>query len=155
MADRIAALIPTDTVGYVEPFCGALSVLLAKTPSPAEVANDLDHKIITFWRVLRDRPDELERVCALTPHSRIEARTALVTDPSDELELARQVWVALTQHRAAVMRHTPGWRFTHGGNRMPLSASSPTAPTKRTCFTSTRPTSARPAPVRTASTTAR
>lgn len=64
-------MIPPHT-HYCEPFAGGLSVLLAKPPSLIETVNDLDKRIITFWRVLRDNPKELERLCALTPHSRTE-----------------------------------------------------------------------------------
>ncbi len=120
IASKIASLLPAHD-GYVEPFAGALSVLLAKNPSSMEVVNDLNKDIMVFWRVLRERPDELHRVCALTPHSRAEYVAARGPASSDELEQARRVWVQLTQSRAAVMRHTSGWRFVHGGNRMPLA----------------------------------
>lgn len=121
IASAIANLLPPHD-GYIEPFAGALSVLLAKPPSDLEVVNDLDGDIVTFWRVLRDRPADLERVCALTPHARLEARLARDRSDVDDLERARRVWVLLTQHRAAVLRATSGWRFVHSGNRMPLSA---------------------------------
>lgn len=122
IADAIVSLFP-EHEGYVEPFAGALSVLLAKEPSVLEVVNDLDGEIVAFWRVLRDQPGELERVCALTPHSRLETEISGDRNSSiDDLERARRVWVALTQHRAAVLRPTAGWRFVHGGNGMALSA---------------------------------
>ena len=57
----IAALLPAHR-HYVEPYCGSLSVLLAKPPSNHETVNDLDCRLITFWRVLRDRPDDLARL---------------------------------------------------------------------------------------------
>ena len=122
IADAIVALLPEHD-GYIEPFAGALSVLLAKPPSAMEAVNDLDGDIVAFWRVLRDRPAELERVCALTPHSRLETQLAgdLGNDVGD-LERARRVWVSLTQRRAAVLRPTAGWRFVHGTNGMALSA---------------------------------
>jgi len=57
---------------YVEPFAGSLAVLLAKPRSRMETVNDLDGAVMAFWRVLRDRPAELARVCHLTPHSRAD-----------------------------------------------------------------------------------
>jgi len=109
LAPRIAALLPEHR-HYVEPFCGSLAVLLAKPPSPHETVNDLDGELMTFWRVLRDRPTDLERVCALTPHSRAEHQAAYeLTDGPDDLEVARRVWVQLTQGRAGTRRRT-GWR---------------------------------------------
>jgi DNA adenine methylase len=117
----IAALLPPHS-HYVEPFFGSGAVLFAKAPSDHETVNDLDHALVTFWRVLRERPDELTRVCALTPHSRIEYEQALDLDAGDELALARQVFVKLTQGRSGRLRRT-GWR--HYVNPAGSSASMP------------------------------
>lgn len=109
LAAQIAALFPPHT-HYVEPFAGSLAVLFAKQPSRLETVNDLDGDLMTFWRVLRDRPDALVRVCALTPHSRAERELARHRpDDLDELERARRVWVCLTQGRTGTLR-TTGWR---------------------------------------------
>lgn len=107
IAPWIVSLLP-DHGHYVEPFAGSMAVLLAKPPSRMETVNDLDGRLVTFWRVLRDRPDELIRACALTPHSRAE-QAAAYQPVEDELELARRVWVCLTQGRSGVLRRT-GWR---------------------------------------------
>lgn len=109
LAERIVDVLP-DHQHYVEPFAGSLAVLLAKRPSPMETVNDLDGHLMTFWRVLRDRPDDLMRMCALTPHSRAEYLS--VKDDigaPDDLENARRVWVCLTQGRGNTLR-TTGWR---------------------------------------------
>lgn len=115
LAPTIASLLPPH-VHYVEPFAGSLAVLLAKKPSRAETVNDLDGDLVTFWRVLRDRPMDLERVCALTPHSRAEHRLASGELPSDELERARRVWVRLTQSRSHSMKPA-GWKFVKDATR--------------------------------------
>jgi DNA adenine methylase len=104
----IAALLPTHT-HYVEPYAGSLAVLFAKGPSTHETVNDLDQALVTFWRVLRERPDELARACALTPHSRVEYDQAVSLDAVDEIELARQVFIKLTQGRSGRLKRT-GWR---------------------------------------------
>ena len=110
LAPIIAKMLPPHE-HYVEPFAGSLAVLLAKAPSRAETVNDLDGDLVTFWRVLRDRWEDLERVCALTPHSREEFRLAAEDDlPTDELERARLVWVRLTQSRSHSMKPT-GWKY--------------------------------------------
>lgn len=114
----IASLLPEHT-HYVEPYCGSLAVLLAKAPSAHETVNDLDGSLMTFWRVLRDRRDDLERVCALTPHSRAE-HAASFELVDDDLEVARRVWVQLTQGRAGIRKAT-GWRHYQDGS---VSASS-------------------------------
>jgi len=109
IADRIVALFPTHT-HYVEPYFGAGSVLLAKPPSDLETINDLNNDLMIFWRVLREQPAELHRVCALTPHSRTELKIADDRVGLPDLEIARRVWVKLTQGRAARM-DADGWRY--------------------------------------------
>lgn len=109
LAPQIAALLPKHE-HYVEPFAGSLAVLLAKKPSRAETVNDLDGDLVTFWRVLRDRPDELCMAAESTPHSRAEFDAAW-TDSDSELEQARRVWVRLTQSRGHSLKRT-GWKFS-------------------------------------------
>lgn len=109
LADRIVDLLPAHQ-HYVEPFAGSLAVLLAKPRAEMETVNDLDQDLMTFWRVLRDRPEDLALHMALTPHSRAEHQAAYDLDTGDELERARCVWVLLSQGRGGSMRRT-GWRF--------------------------------------------
>lgn len=115
IAERIVGLFPPHR-HYVEPFAGSLSVLLAKPPARMETVNDLDRQLMAFWRVLRDRPDDLARACALTPHSRAEyeACRAVMRSgrlPADELDAARVVWVCLTQGRGGSLLKLNGWRY--------------------------------------------
>lgn len=110
IASKIVATFPAHT-HYIEPYAGGLSVLLAKPPSKIETINDLDGELVTFWRVLRDQPDELARVCALTPHARQEL--SICREPTDslsDLEVARRVWSQLVQGRSGRRTRT-GWRF--------------------------------------------
>lgn len=110
VAPRIVDLLPPHR-GYVEPYAGSLSVLLAKMPAPFEVVNDIDQDLVTFWRVLRDQPEDLTRVCSLTPHSRVECAAAWpVPDDVTDLERARRVWVKLSQGRGGQLRAS-GWRY--------------------------------------------
>ncbi|NIL56235.1 DNA adenine methylase [Salinispora arenicola] len=121
IADQIVRHLPPHE-HYVETFAGSLAVLLAKRPSKLETVNDLDEELITFWRVLRGRPDDLARAAALTPHARAEHHTA--HEPAtDELEVARRVWVRLTQGRTGTLRRT-GWRhyIDPGGTSMSMPA---------------------------------
>lgn len=121
LAPQIAELLPAHG-HYVEPYGGSLAVLLAKPPAPHETVNDLDRRLIAFWRVLRDRPQDLERVCALTPHARAEYE-ACDQPAEDELEAARRVFVQLTQGRGRMLRET-GWRryVATGGSRTGMPA---------------------------------
>lgn len=121
LAERIVELLPPGR-HYVEPFAGSLAVLLAKPRSQMETVNDLDGDLMLFWRVLRDQPADLARVCALTPHSRGEHELAFDRGPDlPDLERARRVWVRLTQGRGGMLRRT-GWRHygdPAGGSGMP------------------------------------
>lgn len=113
LAARIIPLLPPHQ-HYVEPYAGSLSVLLAKRRVTFETVNDLDGRLIHFWRVLRDRPDDLARVCALTPHSRAEhamVLDAVDDDPDDELERARRTFVLLTQGQSGGTSRRTGWRY--------------------------------------------
>lgn len=78
---------------YAAHFAGAEAVLTALPPAPIEIINDLDGEVVNFWRVLRDRGDELRQVLLLTPYSREEYfESNEATD--DPLEAARRfaIW---------------------------------------------------------------
>lgn len=108
LGPRIVGAFPAHR-HYVEPFAGSLAVLLAKPRSAFETVNDLDGDIMAFWRALREQPDDLARLCALTPHSRTEHELSYDRDDCSDLERARRVWVCLTQGRGATLKAT-GWR---------------------------------------------
>lgn len=114
LADRIVALMPDHRV-YLEPFFGSGAVLFAKPPSSIEVVNDLNDMLVTFWRVLRERPDELRAVCALTPHSRVEYQRSCDDcdlGEVDDLEVARRWWVRVNQGFAKSGAANSGWSVT-------------------------------------------
>lgn len=113
LAPWIVSLMAHHRV-YVEPFAGTASVLLAKPRSKLEVINDLDGDVVTFFRVLRDRPDELERACRLTPYARdefLEAREP--REDLTDLERARRWWCRVTQgFNASPGRWATGWSLS-------------------------------------------
>lgn len=53
---------------YREPFFGGGSIFFAKQPCPHETINDADEIVMTFFRVLRDRPDEFIARCRSTEY---------------------------------------------------------------------------------------
>ncbi len=55
---QIIDLFPQHTC-YVELFAGAAWVLFGKKPSSVEVLNDIDQDLITFFRVVKEKPAEL------------------------------------------------------------------------------------------------
>jgi hypothetical protein len=82
LAPWIVAHLPPHAA-YVEPFGGAASVLLRKAPAPCEVYNDLDGEIVGFFRVLRERPDDLAEAIRHTPFARRELDAACAPTPPD------------------------------------------------------------------------
>ena len=55
---QIIDVLPPHTC-YVEPFAGAAWVLFGKPPSNVEVPNDIDQDLITFFRVIKEKPEQL------------------------------------------------------------------------------------------------
>jgi DNA adenine methylase len=99
--DWLLPLLPKTHI-FCEAFAGSAVVLLNREPSPVEVLNDIDGDIINFFRVLRDRPDELIEKLYLTPFSREEFRRAIEAknDGSlDPVERARLFFVRAEQVR--------------------------------------------------------
>ena len=99
---------------YVEPCGGAASVLLQKPRSLLETYNDLDGGVVNFFRVLRDRPDELIRKIRLTPWARAEYELSLAAD-GDEVERARRLfvrqWMCLNGGTSASANRLNAWVF--------------------------------------------
>lgn len=98
MAPRIIDLFPEHTT-YVEVFGGAGAVILSKSPAVLDVYNDRYDGLVNFFRVLRDRPDELVPLLELTPYSRSEWETARATwrHTEDDVERARLFYVVASQ----------------------------------------------------------
>jgi len=97
---------------YVEPYGGAASVLLQKQPAYFEVYNDKDSNVVTFFRVLRERENDLIRAIELTPWSREELKKAYDV-ATDELEIARRFYVRCWQSFGHLHG---GWRYQHSDN---------------------------------------
>ena len=91
MAKKIVGLMPPHET-YVEPFGGGAAVLLAKPRANLEIYNDLDGDMVTLFRVLRDKPDELMAAIALTPFARAEHELSY-TEAETDVERARRVLV--------------------------------------------------------------
>lgn len=110
MAPRIARLLPPHE-HYVEAFAGSLAVLLAKPQSAMETVNDLDGHLVNFWKVVRDKPDELCSLIDATPHSRAEFAAAIDLEGElSDVERARRVFTRIVQGRMHALGNT-GWRF--------------------------------------------
>jgi DNA polymerase-1 len=116
LAKRIVELMPRH-LHYVEPFAGGLAVLLARDPEDqrlwlpphkgvSELVNDVNGRLMNFWRVLRDVdlfPRFLRQVQA-TPLARAEWETAYAHEyGADPLADAVAFFVDCRQSRAGMM----------------------------------------------------
>ena len=93
---------------YVEPFAGALSILLNRERSYFECANDLDGNVVNFFRCLRDHGGELLEKLRLTPISReefVHCQHTLEHNEPDDIEQARCWYVLVHQSRAGAFAH--------------------------------------------------
>lgn len=97
IAPWIAEMIPPHR-GYLEPFAGSAAVLCAKPAARHEVLNDIDGNVVTFFRMMRERPQDLTEALRLTPYAREEYMGAdLRTETLDDLERARRFFIRCMQ----------------------------------------------------------
>jgi DNA adenine methylase len=115
--------LPTAAISSPEPVptpIGSGAVLFAKPPSPTEIVNDLDGDVVTFFTVLRERPEALARACRLTPYARVEFTAADLTAPGtgelDALERARRFFVRINQSVSKSTRRSTGWALAPNTN---------------------------------------
>lgn len=86
---------------YVEPFGGSASTFMHKEPSGLEVYNDLNEDCVTFFRVIKNQPEELREWIRTTPYSRKlfdewSERFKNGERPEDEVEHAGRFWFIQT-----------------------------------------------------------
>jgi len=99
---------------FCEPFGGSASVLLNRHPSPVETYNDIDGDLVNFFRVLRDRPDELIEKLVFTPFSREEFRRAYEARGRvdlPEVERARLFFIRAEQVRIGLAQTSTAGRW--------------------------------------------
>lgn len=100
LATQILELMPSGPV-YIEAFAGGLAVLFARARAQREIINDLDGRVIAFWRAVRDHADELAAVAAATPYIRAEWEFCRANPIGDNVvETARRLLV-LVDHSYA------------------------------------------------------
>ena len=115
MLNEILPKIPKHKV-YVEPFFGGGAVFFAKPPSEAEIVNDSNSKLVTFYRTMRDDFEGLKTLVDETFHSRTQHREAdaiYKSDITDELKTAWSVWVQTNMSFGAMIGG--GFGYDRGG----------------------------------------
>lgn len=112
--DWLLPLLPR-TKHYCEPFAGSAAVLLNREPSPIETYNDLDGEVVNFFRVLRDKQEELVRKISLTPFSFEEYLMAIRRNNTDlsDVERARLFYIRARQSRTGLAQAATPGRWAH------------------------------------------
>ena len=98
---------------YVEPYFGSGAVFFNKPPARVETINDLDGDVVNFFRICRDRSEELAEALRLTPWARDE-REVSYEHTADELERARRFAVQCWQTFGSFRDRSRGWRHSTG-----------------------------------------
>ena len=92
MASKILPLFPDHKL-YGEPFLGGGAIFFSKVPSPIEVINDIDHRVITFYRVAKSEFKLLKYLIESTPVSRAVYYEALkVLEYPDVFSDIKRAW---------------------------------------------------------------
>lgn len=116
IADWICGYIPKHKV-YVEPYMGSLAVFFNKRPARIETLNDLDGNVVNYFRVLREKPQELAEQLSLTPFSRDEYYNAFEVSESDsDVERARKFAVRCWQGFGCSNLYKNGFRSSQQSN---------------------------------------
>ena len=90
-AEWIISHMP-EHANYLEPCFGGGSVLLKKPAVLLETVNDIDGRVVNFFRVVRERVDELLHLINLSPWAEAEMATCAQVSP-DSLEDARRFFM--------------------------------------------------------------
>ncbi|MCK4346617.1 MAG: DNA adenine methylase [Bacteroidales bacterium] len=111
-------LLP-DTNHYCEPFGGSAAVLLNRKPSPVETYNDIDSEVVNFFKVLREKKEELIYAIGMTPFSREEFRKAIESSNGNgqsnmsDVERARRFFIRARQVRTGLAQTASNGRWAN------------------------------------------
>lgn len=118
LASWITSYFPPHTV-YLEPYFGGGSIFFAKAPAKYETLNDLDKRVVNFFKVCRDQPAELATAVNLTPFSRTEYELVQESHSGEEIQLcddeienARRFLIRCSQGFGSKLSDRVGWKNT-------------------------------------------
>lgn len=121
LAKQIIPLIPEHQC-YCEVFAGAAWVLFKKSPSEAEIINDVNKDLVTLYRVVKHHLEEFIRTFKWALVAREEFARLLAENPdtlTDIQRAARFYYLTKTSHGSRVATPTFGVSTT-GGPRLNL-----------------------------------
>jgi DNA adenine methylase len=111
-------LLP-KTKHFIDVFGGSAAVLLNREPSPIETYNDINGKVVNFFRVLRSQPQDLIDQLLLTPYSKKEYADAWFSEEDTPLEQARKFFIRSQQSiwAAGAQDQVKGWAASINDSR--------------------------------------
>ena len=131
IAKQIVGYMPEHR-SYLEPYFGSGAVLFNKPQSPIETVNDLDDRVYSLFRIVRDEPAKLANLVQMTPFSRTEYEGTFNNkkEAVSELELVRRFLIQCWQgYGFRTNGYKVGWKndvqgreaayAVHNWNRLP------------------------------------
>ena len=89
----VASMLPTEwDQTYCEPFFGMGGVFRQRAPVRTEILNDLNGRVINWWRVVRDRTDELAYLLEWSPAKPGRDEFAWAVDHADDPDPVRAAY---------------------------------------------------------------
>ena len=96
---------------YCEPYAGMLGVLLQRNKSATEMINDINGRLVNWWRTIRDEPELFGHLLEFTPRSRDDWEWARESMDNKELSNA---------YRALAFHVVVDQNMMHSDNRSGL-----------------------------------
>lgn len=91
--------------------------MINRLPSPIETYNDIDGEVVNFFRVLREKKDELLYQIGMTPFSREEFKLAIQTNGNgkylSDVERARRFYIRARQVRTGLAQTASAGRWAN------------------------------------------
>jgi DNA adenine methylase len=97
---------------FIDVFAGSFAVTLNKKRSKIDTANDINSDVFNFFKVLREKPEELIHLLMLTPVSREEYNNCFLKDKEvSDVERARMFFVRSRQsfYGLGAQHKNKGW----------------------------------------------
>jgi DNA adenine methylase len=116
-------LIDVQCNHFIDVFGGSAAVIINRAPAPIETFNDINGKVVNFFKVLREMPEELICALELTPHSKKEYEEAWFTDGDSDVEKARKFFIRTQQSiwAAGAQDKVKGWAASLKESRCNIS----------------------------------